>query len=331
MEAGPCSRTITDARSRDAGYKPLLAETLALSGAMYMKANDSRAAEASMIDAYRLADASRHDEVRAEVATSLVYVLGTLEGRFSDALAWYGHASAVLQRLGGHDQLQAWLLNNIGCAYFAHRDGEAAVRSLRDASKVKERILGLTNIDVGLSEGNLGTVLLELRRGEEALGHLDRALSILRKRLGNEHPDVALYLSNRREIFNSLGRHVEALQSFELATTIWERELGSETPNLAYALTGIGVSYLGQDKPASAVAPLERALKIRENQHVDLAEKAETLSPSPGAMWESKRDRVKSRAFAAEARRIYAKSALTPEVVNVDGGSKGIPPAEPRR
>src|SRR4051812_37375931 len=70
FDAGRWKETLKEApllvaQARVIGYQPLLAESLALAGRMDGKANDARAAEQALTEAFRLADASRHDEVRA--------------------------------------------------------------------------------------------------------------------------------------------------------------------------------------------------------------------------------------------------------------------------
>ena len=71
--------------ARAVGYKPLTAEALALAGLIYMRAHNAVAAERAMSESYVLADASRDDDVRAEVATNLVFVVGDLQGRIREA------------------------------------------------------------------------------------------------------------------------------------------------------------------------------------------------------------------------------------------------------
>src|SRR5206468_179200 len=161
--------------ARSIRYKPLEAEALALLGQVFTNARNPQMAEKTLNDAYQAADASRHDEVRAEVCTTLVFVTGQLQGRFEDALRWSCVANAVLQRLGGHDLLRAWLLNNVGCVHSAHRDGDAAIRAISEASGLKQRILGPESADVAISEANLGNILEEMGRFDEALVHMDRA------------------------------------------------------------------------------------------------------------------------------------------------------------
>jgi eukaryotic-like serine/threonine-protein kinase len=122
----------------------------------------------------------------------------------------------------------------------------------------------------------------------------------------------------RGEILGALGRQREARQSFERARVIWERELGLEDRNLAYALTGIGIAYLAENDPGSALAPLERAYRIREAHEVDPSRRAETRFALARSLWETKRDRVRARALAEQAKEGYAKSAVKPKLAEVE-------------
>jgi eukaryotic-like serine/threonine-protein kinase len=305
-------------RARSIRYMPLEAEALALLGQIRTGAKDPAMAEKALVEAYQSADASRHDEIRAEVATTLVFVTGELQGRFDDAMRWYGVASAVLQRLGGHDLLRAWLLNDVGCVYSAHHDGEAAIRSVSDASALKERILGPESADVAVSEANLGNILEEMGRYQEALGHMDRALAIMKRRLGAQHPSVAANLNNRGEILIGLKRDPEAREFFGQAKEIWQRELGPEATVVAYAWTGIGLSYLDEGRPISAVEPFRRALVIRAVGRVDPTERAEAAFGLARALWESGQNRAAARRLAAEARRLYATASSQRDVSSVD-------------
>jgi serine/threonine protein kinase/tetratricopeptide (TPR) repeat protein len=303
---------------RALGYQPLIAETLEAIGMMYCKSNDVPSAEKALVDSYLAADASRDDEVRAEDATNLVWVVGYQEGRYADAQRWAKYADAILQRLGGHVLLQAWLLNNLGGLFEIRGEREAALRMQQEGLALKERALGRDHPDVGISEGNLAVVLTMLGRNQEALEHVDRSIEILENGLGAGHPDLATQLNNRGEILDALGRSRDARASFEKARIIWERELGLDNRNLAYALTGIGISYLSEGDASNALVPLERAFKIREAQETDPSRRAETRFALARALWESGRDHRRARALAEEAHDSYAKAEIKTKVAEVD-------------
>jgi tetratricopeptide (TPR) repeat protein len=210
------------------------------------------------------------------------------------------------------------LLNNLGAIYELQGEREQALRASSEGLALKERALGRDHPDVALSEGNLAVELEVLGRNQEALEHVDRSIEILQKFLGAGHPEFATQLSNRGEILNALGRSRDARASFEKARVIWERELGLEHRNLGYALTGIGVSYLSDADPVNAIAPLERAFKIREAQETDPSRRAETRFALARALWESGRDRQRARALAEEAREGYAKAEVKAKLAEVD-------------
>ncbi len=311
------------AAARALGYQPLVAETLALMGTMYSKSNDSHLAEQALVESYFAADASRHDEVRAEAALFLVWVIGYQEGRYVEAQRWAKTGDAVLQRLGGHELLHAWLLNNLGGIFEIQGEREAALRAQQEGLTLKEQALGRDHPDVGVSEGNVAVVLTALGRNQEALAHVDRSIEILENGLGPDHPDLATQLMNRGEILNALGRYHDGRASFERARIIWERELGLDNRILAYALTGIGVSYLSEGDPSSAIVPLERAFKIREAQETDPSRRAETRFALARALWEAGRDRSRARVLAEEAREGYAKAVVKAKLAEVEGWLHG--------
>jgi eukaryotic-like serine/threonine-protein kinase len=306
------------AAARATNYQPLMAEALALAGLMYSKAKDAHGAEKALAEAYTRADASRHDEIRAEVAVHLVFTVGDQEKNFEDALKWSEAATAVLDRVGGHELLRAWLLNDLGCAYSVHRDIESAVAALGASLDLKQKLLGSDHPDVGLSEGNLGYVLENAGRYREALLHVDRAIQIQERKLGLGHPDLANQFENRGEILNHLGRPAEARSSLEQAITIWSNQLGRDTPILAYPLTGIGISYLAENKPTNALVPLERALQARTGEEAEAADQAETLFALAQALWASGRDPHRSRRLAEEARLLYAKGPMSKNLTTVE-------------
>jgi eukaryotic-like serine/threonine-protein kinase len=316
--AAEVPKLIAEARTLD--YGPLLAETLALRGFILVKTNDRRVheTEETLTEAFWASDASRHDEIRAQVSILLVYAVGYQQARLVEAQTWAKTADAVLRRMGGHELLQAWLLNDLGTVYVLHGHPDEGLKANLDAVAMKEKALGRDHPDVGLSEDNVAYALAEVGRNQEALGHVDRSIELLGGGLGAGHPDVAIAHGNRGEILNALGRFAEARQAFETARVIEERELGLEAINLAYPLTGIGVSYLLEGNPASAIVALERALKIRQSQESDPAKRSETQFALARALWESNRDRARARTLAEEAKAGYAKPSTKAKLADVE-------------
>jgi len=306
-------------------YQPIIAEALALMGNVLLRSGHAQEAERSLVDAYLAADGSRHDEVRAEVAENLVYVLGYQQARFEDSRRWAKIAEAVMQRLGGHDLLRAWLLNDVGALYTAEGDHESAARVMQQSLEIKEKVLGRDHPDVGRSEGNVAIALAELGRRDEALIHIQRALSVMERGLGATHPDLSTHLGNKGEILESLGRYLEARQSFERARTIAENELGPDDRGLAEILTGLGITYLAEGKPANAIVPLERAVKIYARQEASPPKSADAAFALARALWDTSRDKGRARALAEEARATYARGAAKDKLARIQDwlGTRG--------
>jgi len=316
-EGLPATRALVD-EARQIGYEPVIAEALAQLGVEYVNVVEPIAARQTLEEAFWQADASRHDDVRVAVADQLVWTTGYLEGNFAEADRWAKTADSVLQRLGGHELQRAWLLNNVASVEDLQGKEDAALRAHEEALALKEKVLGRDASDVGISEGNIAIVLQGLGRNQEALGHVDRAIDVLTAGLGAAHPDLATQLSNRGEILNALGRYREARASFERARIVWERELGLDARNLAYALTGIGQSYLAERDPLSAVAPLERAWRIREAKETDPSRRAETRFALARALWDTARDHRRAEQLAHGARDAYVQADGKTKVADVE-------------
>lgn len=322
FDAGRSKESIQNApllveEARQIGYSPLVAETLLLTGHVMYKAGHYQAAQTAFDEAFLTAEVSRHDEVRAEAASMLVYVVGYQEGNFQEGKRWAKVADAILRRLGGHELLQAWLLNDLGGVLTQEGSASAGLPLFERSLALKEKVLGSRHPDVGMAEVSVAFALYKLGRNEEALAHNTRAGAILEASLGADHPDLAIYLSNSGEMLNALNRYAEARESFEKAYAIWQREFGADNVNLGYALTGIGMSFIAEGKSADALAPLERAFRLRQQYEPATSRLAETGFALARALWESSRDRGRARSLAEQARSSYEKLAEKNRVAEV--------------
>jgi eukaryotic-like serine/threonine-protein kinase len=313
---GPTEALVGEARAL--GYQPLTSETLLLLGREYIKLADGPRSQKTLEEAFWQADAARDDDVRAEAATYLVWSIGYLENDYPGADRWAAQADAVLRRLGGHDLQRAWLLNNLANVEGLRGHKEESLRFNEQALALKQKARGPDDPDVAISESNVAIALEDLGRDQEALSHVDRAIDIVTRTLGTEHPELATGFSNRGEILNDLGRYRDARRSFESARILLERELGLECRNLGYVLTGIGESYLGERDPVSALAPLERAWKIREAKETAPEQQGETRFALARALWDAEGDRARAGLLAQGARERYTRAGDQAKVAEVD-------------
>jgi len=297
------------AEARTAGYGPVLAEALALLGETEADSSNIETGDAALKEAVWQAEASRHDEIKAEAAT---YLVGTsaVRNRYQDADDWARQADAMLRRIGGHDRTRSWLETNLGIARHLQGRREEALVHQRRAVELKQRS-GASRADVAKSLNNISEALRAMGRAGEALAYIQRAVGDARQELGAEHPLVGLFLSNEGETLTMLGRRDEAHAAFIRALTIEERAFGKDGVNVAYPLAGLADLYLRERQPAAAIPLLERALRIRQARESDFAVVADTAFVLARALWDVGGDRPRAARLATEARDAYAREPAT--------------------
>ena len=293
------------ADARRVGYAPVLGEALLkLSEIQVIAGERSEALTRAFKEVVWLAEAARDDELKAEAATILIFV-ATASDRFAEADDWAREATAILQRIGGHDRLRSWVEMHLG--YNLRLQGRLEEALLHDerALALKQQA-GESAGQIARSRNNRALTLNELGRYEEALGELDRAIQDLGAEAGAEHPIVATFISNKGETLDHLGRHAAARAAYQQALAIEERAYGPDSTVVAYPLTGLGESFLADHRPGEARAPLERAARIRQAHEADRAMVAETDFALARALQGSNADRSRADELALSAEKAYA-------------------------
>ena len=263
--------------ARDAGYKPLLSEILSVVAWLEEITGAPRRAEGTYEQSLLAAEASRYDEIAARSSAQLAGIIGYNLSRPDEGERWARLSEAILERMGkGNEVMTSWLLHSRAIIRERAGDLDAARAYMEEAIALLEKTGGSNRPEVGRSLITLGNLLAELGQPERALAVDDRALEIFKRLYGDQHPILGQVLSNRGEALDGLRRWGDARRSFERSIELWEPELGPEHRYMAYPLTGLGVSALGAGDPARALAPLERALRIREANETARAALCET-------------------------------------------------------
>jgi tetratricopeptide (TPR) repeat protein len=302
LAAGHARALVSQARR--VHYPPVLAEALLLLGEIEVDAGRNEASHAAIKEAAWLAEASRADEVEAEAVVYLVWTSGAL-GRYEEADDWAGQADAVLERIGGHTRLRGWLETHVATNRKAQGRYAEALEHEQQAAELKQRA-GAGGGDLARSLNNQADVLVLMGRNQEAIGYFDQAIAQLGDEVGAGHPLVATFISNKGESLDRLGRHEEARAAYHRALASEERAYGPESTVVAYPLAGLGESYLAEHRPGAAVAPLERAWRIRDGHENNAALVAETSFALGQALWGSGGDRQRALRLAAGAEKVYA-------------------------
>jgi len=318
-DAGHISEALALARplvaeARTAGYLPLTAEAVRrLAGVSARPSEMAALGEEAIWDAQSGGD----DEIVAEAAVYLTFVVGYRNGDSKQARIWSDLADSTLRRLGGHGLLRAWLVNNRGIIADSEGRRADALVEAQESVRLKEQILGEEHPDVAISLGNVAYELSRMNRLDEALRISERALAIEEKMLGLDHPETGRQLENRAELLNLAGRFGEADGLGRRALVIWQREMGADAPEVATALTSIGRSSLGLGNAREASASLERAYAIRQHVDPEPSRLAETAFLLAQAIWEKRGSRQEALKLAIEAKNQYASAPDTEGVAKV--------------
>jgi tetratricopeptide (TPR) repeat protein/tRNA A-37 threonylcarbamoyl transferase component Bud32 len=301
-----------EAEARRLDYKPLLAEVLFTLGTLQYYVGDLASAASATEDAIWTAELCRHDELAAEAAASLVFFAGHAQSRFEAGEIWSRHAENALARMGGHDLIRGWLLNNRGAMRATQGRLHEAVADQLLAIAAKEKALGPEDPDVSLSMSNVAIYLDELGDIASAADYAERAVRIMEATLGLDHPKAAIPLTNYAELLVRLGRNEEALRPAERALAVFERETDPESLFVTYPLSTLGLAYVALGRFEEALPPLERAARIRDAKETAPATRAETHFALARALAGAGRDLERARELALAARDEYRAAPPTP-------------------
>ena len=325
-DSGQCARAMPKAGGliadvRAAGYQPLLAETLYAAAQLGNNCGDFAEMLQRFREAHSVATASRHDEIAAQASAVIPsYAINRLH-QVPVAREWIGVARGDVARLAR---------NTVADAMLAQAEGMLAVtdHAYGPALAAADRSIEITRKLLGADDWF--TMSWELNKGlwQEQAGRLDEALQTdiqvrahVERVLGRDHPLVALVCSNQGEVLNLLGRYSEAEAAYQRAVDLF-RQSGAVAVYLAWALTGLGSARIGQNRPGTAIAPLEEALAIRLEDRASPPQLGETRFALARTLWSRPAERKRALALAVSARADYGDDKKA--VAEVDAWLKKV-------
>ncbi len=273
MELGrfdEAAAALTQARAQGTSteYPPVVAEGFALQGVLDEKRGDLKAAETVLLDALSVGEASRHDQVRAEAATSLMLVLGVRQARFAEAAAWDKLAEGAIARVGGGPWLEARLLQTRGLLRYAEGKLPEAIELQQRAADSFAK-LDPGGVQRGLALNELGAAYRGARKAPEALAAYQQALEILRGRLGEQSDAVAASRNGLANTYMLDGRFEDAQAMYLAALEVFEKGLGPKHFRTVTAYNNVGVVLAERGRFAEALPYFEKVVVARDAQAAD--------------------------------------------------------------
>jgi tetratricopeptide (TPR) repeat protein len=318
IEAYAIERAVVD-KARALEYRPVLAEALA------ERTNPSSAPVVSpdilalTEEALAVALGIGRDDLAAGSAVARAGYAYYFAKDTQECRHWLSLASAMLERApGNQDRLRSWLMHTEASVRQRDNDLEGALTLMRRALALKEGILQKGHPDIAISKNSEAEILHFMGRNDEALRLNAEVYAIFSAAYGDASGEAAYTLSNRGEYLLDVGLATEALPAFRDALWRWEAHVGTDHQNLAFPTTGIGRALLALDRPQEAVAPLERALRLRDPAHADPELVAETQFALAQALAASSGDRGRAVSLASSALATYRRGPQGARAAVVD-------------
>ncbi len=230
---------VQDARLVD--HPPLSAEVSFAVGSVN-PFEDLERSEEALSDAFWLAQSNGQAGLAVDAGTALVHLVGDLQLRFEDGMAWVRHTQALIEREAMGGRRHAWLLNNHGNLLFRQSRFEEAATLISAALEFE----GLEDRDRASFLTNLGNIYYAAGDIAQAEPRYLQALSLRERSLGRFHPRLASTLLNLGHLYLTEERYGDARPLLERVLALEEqsgprpRLLGS-----ALALLGVVVAKLG--------------------------------------------------------------------------------------
>jgi tetratricopeptide (TPR) repeat protein/predicted Ser/Thr protein kinase len=279
------AQEIAEAAVKAAGtlkYRPIEAEALLWHGWLKARGGAPAVAEGLLSQALWAAFSSRNDEVAARAATMLVYAVAFDPKRGEVALQWSEMAKAALARMGGNEDIESELFNNVGVAHARQGRNAEALVAFQRALQLAERALGMEHVRRANILANIGNLHRKQSRFKEASKALGEALALRERLSGPQHPIAGT-------IHYSLAQALLRLHDFKQARTHARRALeidiatfGPEHPQVGGSYDVVGHVSLEEKKYREALEAYQKALAIKEKSldkdDVDLGYSANGLA-----------------------------------------------------
>jgi eukaryotic-like serine/threonine-protein kinase len=204
--------------------------------------------------------------------------------------------------LGRDNPAMGIVLPALSEAYGRTGDSQRAVELLHTALDIGERTRGKSHPNVALIHRTLAFVLLQMGQYERAHEQIQEAIKIWTKVSGSESPDVGDALDILASILHMDGLDAESLVEAEKAVGVKTRVWGADNLNVSFSMINVGQALLGLKKYPEALAKLAKAEKMQEEGKLSFEELAEVRFAHARALWETKKDRNRALALAADAR-----------------------------
>jgi tetratricopeptide (TPR) repeat protein/predicted Ser/Thr protein kinase len=249
------AKSIAD-RVEATGYAPLRSELLGVIGLAQAQLGRLADAKKTFDESILAAEAGRSHRRRAIAMVQIVSVAAqSADYEWADEA--YRRARAVIEGLGGDDELEATLLMYRGQSLLDRNRHAEAEEPLERSVELMEAVHGADDPALAGPLTGLGVAAAYGRRDlDRAVALMQRSLEIQQAALGESHPRLGKAHGNLGIMLKNAGRAKEALEHQEAAVKLFARSPGEGSHLHALTLGNLGVTYfeLGELDEAEAAA-----------------------------------------------------------------------------
>ncbi len=242
-------------------HPPLLANALFAYADLENWGGDPARSEELYRRAARLYAEVGDDAGLAHTWVTLVFVVGSLQGKPAEGAA-LGEFAATLVTRRRDKVLEAQLENHLGAVRYGAGQLEQSAAHFQRSLVLRRDVLGAEHLGVANTLANLGAVRRSQHRLDEAEALGQEGLALKIKLLGEDHPEVAVSFRNLAALAISKKELTQARQLEEKALAIHRRANGEVHFEVANSLNNLGQSYSEEGAYAQALDYQERALAM---------------------------------------------------------------------
>ncbi len=265
LQAG---RRLAEALTDDAADSPnarLRAQILLARGQIEDLAGEPGVAREHLGDAFDFALAAGEDDVAADAASRLLYVVGSHFSELDQALVWGRVAEGLHARLGARNELaMARLQSHLGDVYRVHDKLDESHAAFTRALQMQTGLLGTEHPDVAASYSGVGNVLFAQGKYVDAEQAQHKALAVLQSALGEDHPRVAGAYNSLGKAYGAQGRLEDAERAHVAALAIQRAAFPPDHPDIGTSLASLAYAYFAQGKHEQAEQTAKDAVAISD-------------------------------------------------------------------
>jgi tetratricopeptide (TPR) repeat protein len=268
---------LADAEKLD--YAPTVAEANYAVGILQWQVGAAEPSWRSLRRAYAAAVASRHEEMQANAAIDLIFIIGR-NNHYDEAERWAEVAEANTRRLRNDEITGRFYTTRADLDRIRGRFGEG-VSDAQHGIDLLHRVFVSDDQRVAVGYRALAVLLSLLGKNNEALTSAQHAIAISERSLGPDHPALAELHNSLGIIYGELGDHERALAEYQRAVAILlNAGIGSERQEIALYYSNIAGRLQSMARLAEAETYVRRGLTI------ELARKPQPLAYNLHYLWE---------------------------------------------